>query len=146
MRIERIGVLVIGFFFLTCSGRQPGGGTRVSSTDSVRVADSAAAPVPLRVFSYEERQGEVIYMKFCSVCHGQEGKGDGFNAYNLNPRPRDFSDSAYMKALGDEQIVQTITGGGRSSNKSQLMPAYGQTLTREQIRYVEAFVRTFSRP
>ena len=56
----------------------------------------------------------MLHAKYCAVCHGKEGKGDGFNAFNLDPRRRDFSDSAYMAALSDDQIVQTITGGGRS--------------------------------
>ena len=118
------------------------------SADSVRANDSAvAAPaaVPVeRVLSYEERQGSVLYMKYCAVCHGKEGKGDGFNAFNLDPRPRDFSDSSYMAALSDAQILQTISGGGRSVNKSPLMPSYGGTIDNRQARYVAAYVRAFS--
>jgi mono/diheme cytochrome c family protein len=83
-------------------------------------------------------------MKYCAVCHGKEGKGDGFNAFNLDPRPRDFSDSAYMAALSDAQILQTISGGGRSVNKSPLMPSYGGTIDNRQARYVAAYVRAFS--
>jgi mono/diheme cytochrome c family protein len=125
--------------------------TRVASdtartTDTARTADSSAqgsvAP-PMKILSYEETQGAVLYGKYCAVCHGAEGKGDGFNAFNLDPHPRDFSDSTYMKALSDGQIVQTISGGGRSVNKSPLMPAYGWTLGKQQIRYVASYVRTF---
>jgi mono/diheme cytochrome c family protein len=118
------------------------------AADSVRTNDStvaAPAAVPVeRVLSYEERQGNVLYMKYCAVCHGKEGKGDGFNAFNLDPRPRDFSDSSYMAALSDAQILQTISGGGRSVNKSPLMPSYGWTIDNRQIRYVAAYIRTFS--
>jgi cytochrome c553 len=118
------------------------------SADSVRTNDStvvAHTVVPVEhVLSYEERQGSVLYMKYCAVCHGKEGKGDGFNAFNLDPRPRDFSDSSYMAALSDAQILQTISGGGRSVNKSPLMPSYGWTIDNRQVRYVAAYVRTFS--
>ncbi len=144
MRRESLVAVLLGCLLLSCSGKKPPG--QSAPTDSTHAADSTTASTPPRLLSYEERQGEVLYTKYCAVCHGQEGKGDGFNAYNLDPHPRDFSDSAYMKALGDEQIVETIAGGGRSANKSPLMPGYGHTLTRQQIRYVEAFVRTFSRP
>jgi mono/diheme cytochrome c family protein len=49
-----------------------------------------------------------------------------------------------MRALSDDQIVQTVSGGGRSVNKSPLMPAYGWTLNRQQIRDVSSYVRTFA--
>ena len=119
-----------------------------ASADSARTNDSAvAAPaaVPVeRVLTYEERQGSVLYKKYCAVCHGNEGKGDGFNAFNLDPRPRDFSDSSYMAALSDAQILQTISGGGRSVNKSPLMPSYGWTIDNRQVQYVAVYIRTFS--
>jgi mono/diheme cytochrome c family protein len=114
--------------------------------DTTRVVDSTAETVPVqheKLLSYEASQGALLYGKYCAVCHGEQGKGDGFNAYNLDPHPRDFSDSTYMKALSDDQILRTIGGGGRSVNKSPLMPAYGWTLSKQQIRYVMAYVRTF---
>ncbi len=94
----------------------------------------------------KRRQGAVVFTKYCAVCHGQEGKGDGFNAFNLDPRPRDLSDSVAMRSLSDDQILRTITGGGRSVNKSPLMPAYGWTLNPQQIHYVAAYIRALSRP
>jgi mono/diheme cytochrome c family protein len=135
-------VAVIG-----CTGKHAGGEKVRSTTDSAKVADStlqAALAQPVKRLTYEARQGAFLYSRYCTVCHGREGKGDGFNAFNLDPRPRDLSDSTYMRALSDDQIVQTIAGGGRSVNKSQLMPAYGWTLNKNQIRDLSSYVRTFA--
>ncbi len=129
-----------------CMNRQDRTKQEHVAAETTRVVDSSAQTVPsqpVKVLSYEERQGAFLYGKYCAVCHGEEGKGDGFNAFNLDPRPRDFSDSTYMKALSDDQIVQTISGGGRSINKSPLMPAYGWTLGKQHIRYVASYVRSF---
>jgi mono/diheme cytochrome c family protein len=146
MTRARFLTLLLSFLMAGCTARK-GSGPPVSA-DSVRTNDSALAAhaaVPVeRVLSYEERQGSVLYMKYCAVCHGKEGKGDGFNAFNLDPRPRDLSDSSYMAALSDAQILQTIGGGGRSVNKSPLMPSYGWTIDSSQIRYVAVYLRTFS--
>ena len=115
------------------------------STGKTDTASPGPGGVPAEhLLTYEERQGSVLYTKYCAVCHGKEGKGDGFNAFNLDPRPRDLSDSSYMAALSDNQIVQTIAGGGRSVNKSPLMPSYGWTIDGRQIRYIAAYLRTFS--
>ena len=49
-----------------------------------------------------------------------------------------------MNALGDKQAIETISGGGRSVNKSPLMPSYGWTMKKEELQYVASYVRTFS--
>ncbi len=153
MRPHILTALLCAAIVVGCARKQenPGQGRAASDTvrtsDSTHAADSSAqAPSvqPVRVLSYEESQGAVLYGKYCAVCHGEQGKGDGFNAFNLDPRPRDFSDSTYMKALSDDQIFHTISGGGRSVNKSPLMPAYGWTLGRQQIRYVASYVRSLT--
>ena len=110
--------------------------------DSTRVADSTAAAIP--TLTYEQYQGKHLYKKYCLVCHGVEGKGDWFNAFNLDPKPRDFSDAAYMKALDNDRLIQTIRDGGRGMNKSPLMPSWGGRLTKNEMTYLAAYVRTFA--
>jgi mono/diheme cytochrome c family protein len=123
--------IFLSFSLICCSGKNPSSQEQTSGNDSSKT------------LTYEERQGKQLYNKYCAVCHGQEGKGDGFNAFNLDPRPKDFSDSRYMNALGGKQILQTISGGGRSVNKSALMPPYEWTLKKEEIQYIESYLRTF---
>lgn len=140
---KSLGLLIL---LAGCSGKHPGTVSQGRAQDSLKVADSAttiAATQPDIVLTYEERQGKYLYERYCLVCHGHEGKGDGFNAFNLDPRPRDFSDSTYMNALGERQTYETVRGGGRSVNKSPLMPSYGWTLKKEEIQYVTLYLRTF---
>ena len=140
-------MLVCAVLLASCTPKSSDTEGSHAQTDTSKVADSTvqnAAAQPVVELSYEERQGAFLYSRYCAVCHGNEGKGDGFNAFNLDPRPLDLSDSAYMKALSDGQIAQTISGGGRSVNKSPLMPAYGWTLNKEEIRDLSAYVRTFA--
>lgn len=95
------------------------------------------------IYTYTERQGNLLYEKYCVVCHGLSGEGDGFNAYNLNPRPYSLSDSTYMTALSNETLMEIISFGGKGVNKSVLMPAYQNTLSKTQISNVVAYIRTF---
>lgn len=124
----------------------------VVSCDETRVpAASTKQPATevgnaeVSTLGYEERQGKYIYLKYCAVCHGMEGKGDGFNAYNLDPKPRDFTDSTYMKTLSDARLIETISEGGRGVNKSPLMPSWGATLSKDDILYLLYYLRTFGR-
>ena len=135
-------MLVIG-----CSRRTPP--PQTPAADSARSAEVAGAPsdssaAKTIALSYEQRQGKVLYGKYCTICHGAEGKGDGFNSFNLDPKPRDFTDAKYMSALSDERIQETIRAGGRGVNRSPLMPSWGGRMTRVEIQYVVAYLRTFS--
>lgn len=105
---------------------------------------AAAAPDTLMLFTYAQRRGMRIFRHYCVVCHGEEGAGDGFNAYNLDPAPRDLTDPKYQNAISDETLEEVVTQGGRGMNKSILMPAYGNTLSKEQISDLVAFIRTLS--
>jgi mono/diheme cytochrome c family protein len=99
---------------------------------------------PFARYTYAERSGQQLFSQYCAVCHGIEGRGDGFNAYNLEPRPRDLADSTYMNFISDQALREVITQGGRGSNKSVLMPAYGHTLTSQEIEWLVAYIRALS--
>jgi cytochrome c len=107
-------------------------------TDSLRRYD------PWIRYTYIERQGKQLFEQYCVVCHGQMGEGDGFNAYNLNPKPHSLSDSTYMRALSRETLTETISFGGKGVNKSVLMPAYKNTLSKTQISNMVAYIETFT--
>ncbi|MEK6572509.1 MAG: cytochrome c, partial [Bacteroidota bacterium] len=39
--------------------------------------------------------GKALYEKYCSTCHGLEGKGEGAAAVYLSPKPRDFTEGIF---------------------------------------------------
>jgi mono/diheme cytochrome c family protein len=49
-----------------------------------------------------------------------------------------------MKVLTDERLVETVREGGRGVNRSPLMPTWGGRLTKDELMYVVAYVRTFA--
>lgn len=110
--------------------------------DPFRTLQQVEAAAESRVISYEQRQGRHLYLKYCSVCHGEEGNGDGFNAFNLNPKPRDFTDAAYMDALSDVRVAEAINEGGRGVNQSPLMPSWGGRMNKKEIAYVVEYIRS----
>ena len=54
-----------------------------------------------------------------STCHGDDGHGDGFNAYNLDPRPRDLADPAFQAAHSDAELTGVIRSGGPAAGPCQ---------------------------
>jgi mono/diheme cytochrome c family protein len=106
------------------------------------VAPPPPAGPPL---SYELRLGKQVFQHYCLTCHGESGAGDGFNAFNVEPHPRDLSDPAFQKAKTDADLTDTIRRGGVGVGLSPLMPPWGKTLTPDQIDQVVGYLRTLKR-
>ena len=143
----RLVVFLFVLSLVSCHELHPSGTVLQKNRDSltVAIADSLIRNDPWIRYTYTERQGKQLFEQYCVVCHGQSGEGDGFNAYNLNPRPHSLSDSTYMKALSSETLTETISFGGKGVNKSVLMPAYQNTLSKTQISNVVVCIETFTK-
>jgi mono/diheme cytochrome c family protein len=115
-------------------------GAAACSRKTVPVA-APSAPPP----SYEVRLGHDVFVHYCSTCHGEAGAGDGFNAYNLDPHPRDISDPAFQKKKTDAELADTIRRGGAGVGLSSLMPPWGRTLSDRQVAEVVLYVRSLEK-
>ena len=90
--------------------------------------------------------GEEIYAQYCALCHGEQGRGDGSLSANLDPKPRDHTDGAYMNALTDDHLLKVVSEGGGAAGLAPIMPAWQGILSEQQILDVIAFVRTLAVP
>jgi mono/diheme cytochrome c family protein len=59
----------------------------------------------------------------CAVCHGPNGDGKGPGAANLNPKPQDFRNRKWQRAVSDEKIAKAIVYGGPAVGLSSAMAA-----------------------
>jgi mono/diheme cytochrome c family protein len=107
-------------------------------------SDAAAAPPPPPP-GYEARLGHDVFAHYCATCHGDAGAGDGFNAYNLDPHPRDLSDPAFQNKKSDADLADTIRRGGAGVGLSNLMPPWGKTLSERQVAQVVLYVRSLKK-
>jgi mono/diheme cytochrome c family protein len=114
---------------------------RASPADEAKPANQ-----PDKVLNYEQSNGQKLFEHYCAVCHGASGEADGFNSFNLNPKPRDLSDRGAMQRFSDQQLFLAIVQGGAERGKSNLMPPWGHTLNDCQIRYLVAYLRTLGEP
>lgn len=141
-----LAIMFAGMIFSGCR-KNTGGGTEAGSADSLATLDSttvAAEAAVAPALSFAQRNGRRLYDRYCAVCHGDNGAGDGFNAYNLEPRPRDFTEPGYLSQVADPWLLEIIKQGGRGAKRSALMPAYEHTLTSKQIGELVEYVRLLS--
>lgn len=104
------------------------------------LASLSLAEHPVLVPRYGDSAPDA-YARTCSHCHGESGQGDGWNARYLPARPTAHADRAYMSTRADGTLLDGIHGGGRILNRSNRMPPFGESFTREQLRGLVGYLR-----
>ena len=117
----------------------------VESAASAEGSYLSLVDTPLRARVVDERSGAGLYAKYCAMCHGASGQGDGYNAAYLPVPPTNHADSAYMSTRPDDTLFDGVHAGGYILNRSHRMPSFGQRLTSEQIRALVAYMRELCR-
>jgi mono/diheme cytochrome c family protein len=150
MRWRAVPVLVVLLAWGGMACRNTGAPPRTASLAS-KSADGteaifSAARLPIPELGYNAREGRAIYRHYCLNCHGEEGNGDGFNAYNLDPRPRSLADSTFQASRSDADLSTAIRSGGPAVGLSTGMPPWGRTLNQRQIENVVEYLRTLPQP
>ena len=92
-----------------------------------------------------------VYVSYCLLCHGPEGKGDGPLAKAMNISPADLSttvrsrsDTILTKIITGEGR-QTITGRDRHNLLSEAMPEWKDVFSAKQVQALIAYLRFLSR-
>lgn len=80
-------------------------------------------------------RGETVYLNFCEVCHGPQGKGDGNVALRGFPTPPSLL-APNARKLTDEQIFAIVTNGRNN------MPSYASQVDRDDRWRAILFVRS----
>jgi mono/diheme cytochrome c family protein len=70
-----------------------------------------------------QAEADDVFETRCVACHGDEGRGDGPAAANLNPGPRDFHDAKWQKSVSDATLARAIVEGGQAVGASSEMAA-----------------------
>ena len=88
-------------------------------------------------------RAERLYYAFCASCHGIDGRGS-WRAWLFLVRPGDLTDPARMGAVSDQYLFDLIKHGGAPIGRPG-MPAFGSTLSDEDIAALVAYVRELSK-
>ena len=112
-----------------------------SSLEGTEASTPTGWTMPEPDQGYNVRQGRVLFGHYCATCHGKAGHGDGFNAYSLDPKPRDLADTTFQARQSDDDLAAVIRVGGSVSGFSAAMPPWGRTLNERDIRNIVRYIR-----
>lgn len=96
---------------------------------------------------YQQTLGRRLNDQYCDRCHNPESTVERVSNYdNLDVKPHPFTEGDTLNKLSDADLAAIITNGGPALQKSALMPAWGNTLSKSDIQAVIAYIRAISDP
>jgi cytochrome c5 len=103
-------------------------------------------PQHLIPLNYQQAQGKRLFYQNCVWCHADSTPAGPSNRMNLNPTPALMNDGATLNNLSDEFLQNITTLGGSALGKSAMMPAWGRTLSPDEIQAIIAYARAMAQP
>lgn len=98
-------------------------------------ASAVSQKNPVKADDLSIKDGKAIYIKNCKSCHGDQGKGDGSKANNLDISCGDFTCADFSKKT-DGELFWKITQGRKP------MPTFEKKLTDAERWSVINYIRT----
>ncbi len=122
---------------------------RYQLTASTR--DKSHKKVELKIeeiaLGYQQTLGRRLNDQYCERCHNPESTVERVSNFdNLEIKPHPFTEGETLNKISDADLTAIISHGGPALNKSALMPAWGDTLSRADIQALIAYIRAISDP
>lgn len=96
---------------------------------------------------YQQTLGRRLNDQYCDRCHNSESTVERVSNYdNLDVKPHPFSEGDTLNKMTDADLRAIITYGGPALNKSALMPAWGNTLSKTDIQALISYIRAVADP
>ena len=96
---------------------------------------------------YQQTLGRRLNDQYCDRCHNSESTAERVSNFdNLEVKPHPFSEGETLNKISDADLTAIIANGGPALQKSALMPAWGNTLSRSDIQALIAYIRAVSDP
>lgn len=96
---------------------------------------------------YQQALGRRLNEQYCERCHNPESTAERVSNYdNLEVKPHPFTEGDTLNKINDADLTAIISHGGPALNKSALMPAWGNTLSKNDVQALIAYIRAVADP
>lgn len=110
--------------------------TRLDDTQVEALADLIRTRFMLPSTTEFATEGSQIYAAYCSVCHGDSGKGAQWASAGLSPKPADFTSPQFQTSMTRDHLIQSVSYG----RPETAMTGWKKRLTDKQIETVVDYV------
>ena len=113
--------------------------------------DKAHKKIDLKIeeiaLGYQQTLGRQLNDQYCERCHNPESTVERVSNYdNLEVKPHPFAEGETVNKISDSDLAAIISHGGPALNKSALMPAWGNNLSKSDIQALISYIRAVSDP
>ncbi|MFZ0954499.1 MAG: c-type cytochrome [Candidatus Sulfotelmatobacter sp.] len=116
-----------------------------STTDKSR--KNVALTIEEIALGYQQTLGRQLNDQYCERCHNPESTVERVSNFdNLEIKPHPFSEGDTLNKISDADLTAIISHGGPALNKSALMPAWGNTISKSDIQALVSYIRAVSDP
>ncbi|MFZ3066113.1 MAG: cytochrome c [Nitrospirota bacterium] len=95
-------------------------------------------PAPYAAESNPIKEGEELYQKNCSVCHGDKGDGNTWVSHELNPKPKNFTDPLVINVMTRKRMRDSVINGRQGT----AMQAFKTQLSESEINLIIDYIQT----
>jgi mono/diheme cytochrome c family protein len=96
---------------------------------------------PVAASPASAKHGEEIFLERCTGCHGRKADGKGPNSLDINPKPRNLRNSAFVASVNDRRLFDSVLYGVQGT----AMPSwidYG--LSKNDVGDIVNFIRSIN--
>jgi len=120
---------------------------QLTASSSDKAGKKVALTIEEIALGYQQTLGRQLNDQYCERCHNPESTVERVSNFdNLEIKPHPFTDGETLNKLTDADLTAIISHGGPALNKSALMPAWGNTLSRSDIQALISYIHAISDP
>ena len=105
-------------------------------TDEATTHTLLARALPFNTSTPMDLPGLQLYQKYCYVCHGVDGDGDGIMTNLIGIMPMDHTNPNEIGRIDNIQLIKSILDG-----KGRFMPAWRGILSQSDVEALVSYIR-----
>ena len=90
-------------------------------------------------------EGYEVFNKYCFICHGEKGKGDGPLAKKIGTPPANLTDNNRLGKRTDKELIRIVEGTSPHGTVSAEMPPWRIAISRSQVQSLVSYIRYLHR-
>ncbi|MFZ0417499.1 MAG: c-type cytochrome [Candidatus Sulfotelmatobacter sp.] len=120
---------------------------QLTASTTAKSRKNVALTIEEIALGYQQTLGRQLNDQYCERCHNPESTVERVSNFdNLEIKPHPFTEGDTLNKISDADLTAIISHGGPALNKSALMPAWGNTISKSDIQALISYIRAVSDP